>query len=84
MTASVVPPNGEYKNESQGRHILNLLVHPQVLEAHRYPTPSVLSVTTRQYITFKKRDVCITRSKNTTPPGECRSQPGGKGTNKPA
>ncbi len=83
MTASVVPRNREHKDESQGRYILNLLVPPQVREAHMYLTSSVLSVTTRQYITFKQRDLCITRSKNTTPPGECRSQLGEKGINEP-
>lgn len=83
MTASVVQRSREHKDESQGRYILNLLVPPQVREAHMYLKSSVLSVTTRQYINFEKRDMCITRSKNTTPPGECRSQPGEKGTNEP-
>lgn len=83
MTASVVLLNREHKDESQGRCILILLVPPQVREAHMYLTSSVLSVTTRQCITFRRRDVRITRSKNTTPPGEHRSQPSGKGTNEP-
>ena len=83
MRTSVVVPNREHKDESPGRYILNLLVPLQVREAHMYLTSSVLSVSTRQHITFQQRDACITRSKNTTPPGECRSQPGGKGQTNP-
>ena len=78
MTASVDLRNRGHKDESQGRYILHLLVPLQGQEAHMYLTSSVLSVTVRQYIIFKQRDMCLTRSKSITPPRMQISVRGGK------